>query len=143
MRITIVTLCIGTVTLALLLTVGGCVSEPSPPHADTRRIEALEKEVNALRNEAASRDEALRKELSLIRESLDTMSALVKQHKAPAAAKKDDEKLEEAIDTKAKTFVNDSLDRLLDITRKLLDKMNKELNDSMTTDPPAPEGDHI
>lgn len=135
---------------ALFLILPGCSSDPA---ADTDRLNALEVEVKALRTEADVREKALREELAMIRVNLDGIQSLLKMEKgraealdtkktAPKAEVKDDD-LDNQLDTKAKTFVSENLDRLLVITKKLLDKMEQELDEQMKEPAPKPEGDDI
>lgn len=128
----------------------GCSSEP-PGTSD--RLDALENEVKALKAEAGAREKALREELAMIRVNLDGIQSMLEveqgraeaPEKGEAEAKPDGEEgdLDSQIDTKAKTFVKENLDRLLAITKKLLDKMESELDKATEEEAPAPEGDEI
>ena len=110
------------------------------------RLAALEAEITALKLEAKARDEAMREDLAAIRKNLDGIRTLIEVEKKRAKAmdpplakpKTEDDKLDEEINKKAKTFVNENLERLLDLTRKLLDKAEKELDEHMKEPAPAP-----
>jgi Skp family chaperone for outer membrane proteins len=131
------------------------------PESD--RIRALEARLEALRAEVRSRDEALRGELEAIRTSLDEVRDLLRNPAKPGEpaegapradgrerdSQREQDRLDDELDTKAKTFVNESMDRLLEITKKLLDRMSGELDELDETPkdggaaPAEPEGDTI
>ncbi|QJB56214.1 hypothetical protein [Pseudodesulfovibrio sp. zrk46] len=133
--------------LALCLALTGCGQDsPSGLSAqDKERLTALENEVSTLKADAAAREQAFKEEFAQIRENLDAIRALIKldKERAQAVPKVDGDKLDEEIDTKAKSFVSENLDRLLSITKKLLDKMEKELDKQIEKETPAPEGNEI
>ena len=129
-----------------LFALGGCTSEPQG--ADSGRLAALEAEVAALKAKSVAQEAAFRQELAQIRKNLEGIRSLIALDKE--RAKVDDtatpeveaqkDKLQDDMDIKAKTFVNENLDRLLDITKKLLDKMETEIDEQMKkTAPPAPQ----
>ncbi len=136
-----------------MLPAGGCSSTPSDTE---KRLGVLENEVKALRSEARTSEKSLREELALIRTNLATIRSLLELERdrseavAPPAKSEDSAKgkesesdrLDRELDAKAKGFVKENLDRLLAITRKLLDKMEHELDKQETTSP-KPEGDEI
>lgn len=145
------------ISLALLALLGlaGCSQE-----APESRLTALEAEVRALKKEATARDKALREELARIRMNLDGIHSILEVEEGRAALDKakpeagdtadesgqsgeSGDKLDEEIDTKAKNFVNENLDRLLGLTKKLIDMMESELDKRMTEMEPEPEGDKI
>lgn len=141
---------IALVTLALaLFSMTAC----SGDGADSARLTALEAEVKVLKQEAQAREKAFREELAQIRMNLEGIQDLLKIEKKRSAVMDDQEnepqteedKLNQELDTKAKSFVSENLDRLLAITKKLLDKMEKELDEQMKQheEQPAPEGDEI
>jgi hypothetical protein len=121
-------------------------------------MRALETEVESLRQEMRARDEALRDELAVIRRNIDGVrdalaalgadsspapspSAKPAAPDAPAtpdAAEAERDALDNELDVKAKTFVKESMDRLLEITKKLLDRMDQELE--KRDEPPADGG---
>lgn len=133
--------------LILALAVTGCTSDKpsSMSSSDKERLTALEQEVSSLKAEASAREDAFKKELSLIRKSLDSIHSLLEiekeRPKAETAPKGD--QLDDEINNKAKSFVSENLDRLLSITKKLLDKMEKEIDEQMPKENPAPKGDEI
>lgn len=154
---------IWTMMLVALLLAGFAGCAPGPEERGGDRVVALEAEVAALRQEMRARDEALRGELAVIRQNLDGvrealragagLSGKAETGGAKAAPDTDAplppdggdtrDELDEELDVKAKTFVRDSLDRLLAITRKLLDRMDSELekrNDPSDEKSPAPDG---
>jgi type III secretory pathway component EscV len=113
------------------------------------RLTVLEKEVRELKLEALAREKIFREELALIRKNLEGIQGILKMDKrraealdSPTVEEKDSEN---DINAKAKSFVNESLDRLLDITKKLLDKMEREFDEQMKKEdiPKAPEGDQV
>lgn len=135
----------------LLLSVGGCASGSQ---VDSDRLAALEAEVAALRARVVAQESAFKEELGQIRKNLEGIHELVELDKArsgaeesprsEAEAKKD--ALDDDLDIKAKSFVNENLDRLLDITKKLLDKMESEIDEQMKkneTEAPADKGETI
>lgn len=117
------------------------------------RLAALEAEITALKLEAQARDKAMLEDLNAIRKNLDGIRTLIEVEKKrakamdtpPAKPETEDEKLDDEINKKAKTFVNENLERLLDLTRKLLDKVEKEMDEHMKekTPTPAPQGKEI
>ncbi len=141
----------------------GTGSSASSGAPESDRVRALEARVEALKAEVRSRDEALRGELEAIRKSLDEVRDLLRNpakpgdpaEGAPRAhgqeqdSQREQDRLDDELDTKAKTFVNESLDRLLEITKKLLDRMSGELDELDTTPkdggaaPAEPKGDTI
>ncbi len=144
-------LAVAVLTCALL---AGCSS--GGPSGDTSdRLASLEAGVEKLKAETKVRDDALREELALVRKNLESIRSLLEagQGGTPvkpkagsgSAPELEGDALDEAIDTKAKTFVKENLDRLLAITKKLLDKMELELDRQMEKDTQsAPlEGDKI
>lgn len=128
--------------LALLLALAAC---GQGPEAD--RIDALEAEVKALRQEAGERDKAYREELAQVRRNLEDIQALLKtersRDKTGADTDADKAPTDEELDAKAKSFVDENLDRLLDLTRKLLDKMESEMGPSGDKSATPPKGDEI
>lgn len=154
---------IWTMMLVALLLAGLAGCAPGPEERDGDRVVALEAEVAALRQEMRARDEALRGELAVIRQNLDGVREALRagaglpgkaetgtakaapDTDAPLPPEGGDKRdaLDDELDVKAKTFVRDSLDRLLAITRKLLDRMDSELekrNDPSDGKSPAPDG---
>jgi len=146
--------------LGALLAAAGCSQGPS----DTdKRLGALEAEVKSLRDEAAAREKAMREEMAMVRTNLASIRDLLELDKGgavppvkseaakPESVKPGDEAkadaesdaLDRELDVKAKSFVKESLDRLLVITRKLLDKMERELDKQQEPAPSKPEGDEI
>jgi len=139
------------ILVVLGLMVFGIVACSSGDSGTSDRLAALEAEVKALKLEAQVREKSFRGELAQIRKNLEGIQELLHVEKgradaldAPAPAPKEDS-LDEELDTKAKSFVNENLDRLLEITKKLLDKMEQELDEQMKKEetPQAPEGDQI
>ncbi len=134
---------------ALALVLPGCSSDKVS--SDPERLATLEAEVKALKLEAQAREVTFKKELAMLGKSLEGIRTLieVEKHRADAldtpkpAPFTEGEKLDDELDMKAKSFVNENLDRLLDITKKLLDKMEMELDEQMQRNLPEPEGDKI
>lgn len=154
MKMTIINHCVFGTLLVLLLAITGCASDtPSGTTSsdDSARLSALEAEVRALKLEARAREESFKEELAQIRKNLEGIRALIEVEKGRAKAldqpggepKTESDKLDEELDKKAKSFVSENLDRLLDITKKLLDKMEKELDEQTRKEAPAPDGDQI
>lgn len=130
---------------ALVLALFAC----SGPGPDADRVDALEAEVNALKRESAARDKALREELARVSENIEDIRALLATGRGGDEAAREPEPgappSDEDLDAKAKSFVGENLDRLMELTRKLLDKMESELDDNTPPDagePPA-KGDEI
>lgn len=113
--------------------------------SDENRLSALEAEVAALKE----RDTVYREELAQVRENLEAIQDLLKIDKGRSELKEspspDSPPSDEDLDAKAKSFVDKNLDRLLELTKKLLDKMEKELDEQLekTTEPTPPQGDEI
>lgn len=142
-----------TVLLLLLLSIlviGGCASEPSSSSmskTDSGRLAALEAEVATLKAKGVEQETAFRAELAQIRKNLEGIRELINIDReranlgAAENAERDAEKnkLQDDMDIKAKSFVNENLDRLLDITKKLLDKMESEIDKQMDKKPDAPQ----
>lgn len=145
------------ISLVCMLTIAlaGCSSQ-----APDERLAALEAEVKALKEEATARDKSLREELARIRLNLEGIHSILEVEQGRAALKKagpkveapegeepgaSGEQLDEKIDEKAKNFVNENLDRLLGLTKKLIDMMETELDKRMTEmeNEPEPQGDKI
>ncbi|HKI80012.1 MAG TPA: hypothetical protein VKA04_00045 [Pseudodesulfovibrio sp.] len=120
----------------------------SGPGPEAKRINALEAEVKALRQEAGERDKAFRAELARVRENLEGIRSLLEEDRSPGKSGADADSgavpTDKELDDKAKSFVGENLDRLMDLTRKLLDKMESELDDKpQTTMEPPVKGDEI
>ena len=117
---------------------------------DGERFAALEAEVKALREDNAARDESLREELARLRTTLaaieellelQTGQPLTKSPEAPAeeSGEEPGQGIGEDIDAKARGFIQKNLDRLMDLTTKLLDRMEQELEKEMPQNRPAPQ----
>lgn len=117
---------------------------------DNERLTALEAEVKSLKAEAQAREAHFKKELTQIRKNLEGIRGLIEIEQGrsgslstPQADADSGNKLDQEIDEKAKSFVSENLDRLLDITKKLLDKMEQELDKQMVEPAPKPKGEEI
>lgn len=125
--------------LLLLLTGFGCSG------SDKDRISALEAEVAILKE----RDAAYREELAQVRKNLEAIQELLQIDKGREQLKSGPESdappSDEDLDAKAKSFVDKNLDRLLELTKKLLDKMEKEFDEQLEkkNEPTPPKGDEI
>jgi len=136
------------VLAAVLLCVLFALFACSGPAADSERLAALEAEVKALQLKAEARDKAVKEELALVRKNLENIQALLEIDKSRGAIagkeESSDPPTDQELDDKAKSFVNENLGRLMELTRKLLDKMEQELdeqfNDMKKT---PPQGDEI
>ena len=117
----------------------------SGPGPDADRIQALEAEVKALRQEAGERDKVFRGELARVRENLDEIRSMLEAGRGSGEdAESGGAPTDKELDDKAKSFVGENLDRLMDLTRKLLDKMESELDETpRTTGEPPAKGDEI
>ncbi|MBI9078560.1 MAG: hypothetical protein JEY79_02310 [Pseudodesulfovibrio sp.] len=135
----------------LLLGLFACSSGDEVP---LDRLAALETEVKVLKQEAQVRETAFRDELAQIRKNLEGIQDILKVEKGRSGVldkpegvepEADGDSLDSALDFKAKSFVSENLDRLLEITKKLLDKMEQELDEQMKKEetPKPPEGDAI
>lgn len=124
----------------LVLTLCACSSDES---VNADRLNALEAEVKILKQEARTSEKLFREELAQIRLNLEGIQGMLTVEKGRAALQ--DESADEAesdtqkreLDAKAKDFVSENLDRLLAITKKLLDKMERELDKQMNEDEPS------
>lgn len=151
MKKTIITHCVLGTLLTLTLALVGCQSQTAENMAD--RLAGLEAEVHALQVQSSARDAAVKEELATIRKNLEGIRSLIEVEKSRAKAldtpkaqsksERERDKLDEELDIKAKNFVSENLDRLLDLTSKLLDKMEKEIDEQMKKETPAPDGDQI
>jgi len=118
------------------------------PGPEAKRLDALEAEVKALRQEAGEREKAFRAELVQVRKNLESIRSMLEKEtgsgKAGGAAGSGTAPTDKELDDKAKSFVGENLDRLMELTRKLLDKMESELDrkPQATEEPPA-KGDQI
>ncbi len=137
--------------LALLLcaafAMGGCSSDSGK---DSERLTALEEEVKQLRVDVLEQDMRFKDELTQIRKNLEGIRGLIQVEKKRAEALEPSQSegdsgdnFDENINNKAKSFVSENLDRLLDITKKLLDKMEMELDQQMEKTAPKPKGEEI
>ncbi len=91
------------------------------------RMDRLEREVKAL--QAGNRDTlaAIRRDLDLVRTQLETLGELLRKQGIP-----DKQSVPEAdLDESARSFAQDSLKRMLDLSRKLMKKLEKELDKSL------------
>ena len=131
--------------LMTLLIVPACSGEAP----DAQRLTALEAEVKALKQETEVRDKVVREELALVRRNLENIRALLEIDRdtitpGPGVPPESPSSGDQDLDKKAKTFVDENLNRLMEMTRKLLDKMEKELDEHLKkTEPAPPQGDQI
>ncbi len=131
--------------MVAILSLGACSSDPPSGNGpDSERLSALESQVKALRADAQSREARFKDELTQIRKNLEGIRGLIQVEKGRAEAldspqPDSGDALDQEIDKKAKSFVSENLDRLLDITKKLLDKMEQELDKTA----PKPKGEEI
>ncbi|MCJ2165691.1 MULTISPECIES: hypothetical protein [unclassified Pseudodesulfovibrio] len=118
------------------------------PGADPQRLEALEAEVAALRQEVKQRDQAFKDELIVVRKNLENIQKLLEVDESRAKIREEAESgipsADKELDDKAKSFVDENLDRLLELTRKMLDKMEKEFDEHLKGNKETPpQGDEI
>ncbi len=110
--------------------------------------------MKALKQEALAREKNLREELGQIRKILEgiqdvmmTQKGLPKAEGRSGAVEPDagDDSLGRELDAKAKSFVNENLDRLFEITKKLLGKIEQELDKEIEKDEAqeVPDGEQI
>lgn len=120
----------------------------SGPGPEAKRLDALEAQVKALRQEAGEREKAFREELVQVRKNLESIRSMLEKGNGPdtagSGAGSGTAPTDKELDDKAKSFVGENLDRLMELTRKLLDKMESELDRKppATEEPPA-KGDQI
>lgn len=132
------------VVLMLLLGLTACKGDD-----ESKRLAALEAEVAALKSELAARNDDFKAELVRIRKNLEGIESLLKIEKNRVGIKEGEQSGEsssdEELDAKAKSFVNENLDRLMDLTRQMLDSMEKELDEQMDklNTPTPQQGDAI
>nr|WP_321259674.1 hypothetical protein [uncultured Pseudodesulfovibrio sp.] len=120
----------------------------SGPVADSERLAAVEVELKALKLKAEARDKAIKEELALVRKNLENIQALLEIDESRDAVTEDKESsspsIEQELDEKAKSFVNENLARLMELTRKLLDNMEQELDERFNEkEQTPPQGDEI
>ncbi|WP_319541636.1 hypothetical protein [uncultured Pseudodesulfovibrio sp.] len=120
----------------------------SDPAADSERITALEAEVRALRLKSEAWEKTVKKELALVRKNLESIQTLLENGTSRESDPGDNElsapSAEQELDEKAKSFVNENLARLMELTRKLLDNMEQELDERLNeTKQTPPQGDEI
>lgn len=131
--------------LATLIGLGGCSGETgsSIPSGDKDRLSSLEQQVAELKAEAAAREERMKTELGLIRKNLQHIQTMLqlRDESSDALRSQPSEKGDEL--NQAKERFQESLDRLVDVTKKLLDKMEKEIDEQMKKLAPAPKGEEI
>ena len=133
------------IVLAVTL-LAGCPSQSVDVDALQERITALESSLETLRQEGKARDQELKEELSLLRTNLDAIRELMQLEQERPGQLGQNGTTDESpggLDDKAKSFVEKNLNRLMDLTRKLLDKMEKELDKQLEQPAPAPEGREI
>ena len=125
----------------------GCSGQGVVQDTEARqRIETLENEVKTLREQGAERDKAIREELSKIRATLESISAVLEVERGRAGLDQGKPRtpLDKELDAKAKSFVDENLDRLMDLTRKMRDKMEKEFDEHLKqSEETPPQGDQI
>ena len=121
------------VTLTVTLLLGGCSSD-----SNEKRLTALEAEVAALKAQNMKQAAAFKKELGQIRKNLDGIHDILaldkvrpKTQDSASSMQKEKDQLDDELDVKAKNFVSENLDRLLGITKKLLDQMENEIDEHM------------
>lgn len=138
------TLLVTTVCLAVLLLAGGCSQEPD---AVQGRLQAIEAELAVIKAAGEEREAQLRHELSMINKNLETMRALIEldMQRAEEGTASDDSVKDDAetLEGRTRTFVNENLDRLMDLTKKLIEKMEKEIDEARSPKEVEPEGDTI
>lgn len=111
-----------------------------------QRIETLEAEVQTLKTEARERDQAIREELAKIRTTLESITAVLEVERGRADLEQGQSKtpMDEELDAKTKSFVDENLDRLMELTRKMLDKMEKEFDEHLNkSEETPPQGEQI
>ncbi|QGY39742.1 hypothetical protein GM415_06285 [Pseudodesulfovibrio cashew] len=140
---------IATVVLVCALAAGlllaGCPSEPSP-EAREKRLAAMEAELAALKDEAKARDVEIKKELGLLRENLDSIRDILSVEQQRSELMDQNRTMGQSLDElndKAKTLARESMDRLMELTKELLDKLEKKMDEQTTKPAPAPEGREI
>ena len=90
-----------------------------------------------------------REELAQVRKNLEAIQDLLKLDQGRARLGEGEESETppsgDDLDSKAKDFVEKNLDRLLELTKKLLDKMERELDEQFDKmkKPDPPHGDEI
>ncbi|MGE4422625.1 MAG: hypothetical protein AB7D39_10025 [Pseudodesulfovibrio sp.] len=130
---------------AFVLVLALCACSGQGPEA--KRLDALEAEVKALRQEAGEREKAFQGELAQVRKNLEDIRSLLEKRSGRDEAGGSAESgapTDKELDDKAKSFVDENLDRLMELTRKLLDKMESELGDKPhATEGPPVKGDQI
>jgi len=124
--------------LCLLVLLGGYGCQES----ESERLSRLEAEVKALRAKSKAREEAFKEELVQVRKNLEGIKVVLEMDEGRAQVQEGTGK---GLDEKTKSFVTENLDRLLNLTRKLLDTMEKELDEQLgdMNEPAPPQGDAI
>lgn len=125
--------------MALFLVLLGCSSPPSDElevpdnvavSGETEaRLALIEQDLLSLKTENDRRFENLQKDMEAMKGQLEELSSALK-----GAGGKDD------LDSSAKDFARESIQRMLDLSKKIMDKLEKEL-DKSTEPEPAPQND--
>ncbi|KAB1441677.1 hypothetical protein [Pseudodesulfovibrio senegalensis] len=107
-----------------------------------QRMDQLERKVKALQAENRETLSAIRRDLDVVRAQLTALSELLGQAELPESGSAPDEDL----DKSARSFAKDSLKRMLDLSRKLMQKLENELDKSLNqpeapSQEPEPEGE--
>lgn len=150
MKTTTFTPIVSALLLVALLGLAGCADDTpsSVPSSSVQadRLTALEAEVATLKEEAITREAAMKEELALIRQNLEHIQSMLAIEKESEKVMKTPPPSDDSVDKEledAKTSFKESLDRMVDVTKKLLDKMEKEIDEQMKKLSPAPEGEEI
>lgn len=155
MKTTTISRMTATLLILLAFAIAGCAEDtPSSIPASSAykdKIAALEAEIASIKEQAMAREEAMKQELAALRANFDHIQGLLQAEKErtqtqPPVTPEDGQpgsQPDENIEEKAKQFFNENLDKLVDGTKKLLDQMEKEIDEQMKKLTPAPKGEEI
>lgn len=134
------------IAVCALLVLAACSSAEGEKQADTitmltQRIERLEKKTNSLErglDEARQGLAAIEEGLAVMREKGVRVETSPDRDGSPV----DDKTVtKEELDEKARSFAGESLDRMLDLSRTVLDKIEQELQSMENENRSAPDSE--
>lgn len=129
-----------------VLLLGACTAEPpgkvseGPTPAVSgleKRVQELERRLQAVQDENGRRFKEIRDDLAALKTGMDGIASLLGQEKE-SAEKTQAQKEKDELDGTARRFARESMERMLDLSRKIMEKLEQEL-DGVGPKSPAPE----